>query len=205
MAVDAPRLLRLAGRSGCRIVLKVRTGDAVSPGSRVAVVTGANLQDRQVSRCLVVDRERSLRLDPLYGVRILADISLRALSPAVHDPTTAVRSLDEVESVLRMAAAVALGSIQGSRASGTVVVPRASWQDVVDLALMEVLVAGLDEPQVTRRLRAMLDDLVADLPDQHRPPLTAYRDRLVEHVHDRHPDDARERLAGDHQGIGGSS
>jgi len=205
VAVDAARLLRLARRHACRIVLTVRAGDAVSVGSRVAVVTGTDVEDRQVSRCLVVDQERSLRFDPLYGLRILTDISLRALSPAVHDPTTAVRSLDEVEGVLRTAAAVPLGAIQLTSAGGAAVVPRASWQDVVDLALLEVLAAGVDAPQVTRRLRVLLDDLIADLPDQHRPPLLVYRTRLVERVQHRYPDDAVARLTGDHQGIGGSS
>jgi uncharacterized membrane protein len=198
-------LLRLVGGADRRIVLAVRVGDAVAVGSQVALVTGARVQDREVSRCLVVHRERSLRLDPLYGLRLLTDISLRALSPAIHDPTTAVRSLDEVESVLRTAAGVPLGSLQLSRGGGAVVVRRASWRDVVDLAVLEVLATGVHEAQVTRRLRALLDDLVADLPEQHRPALEAHRERLFAQVQLRYPDDAEARLTGDHQGIGGSS
>ncbi len=57
-----------------------------------------------MSSCLLVDLERSLRHDPLYALRLLADVAIRALSPAVNDPTTAVRSLDEIEGVLRVAA-----------------------------------------------------------------------------------------------------
>jgi uncharacterized membrane protein len=205
VAVNSARLCRLAGPAGGRIVLTVRTGDAVTEGARVAVVTGADVTDRQVSRCLLVDRERSLRFDPLYGLRILTDIALRALSPAVHDPTTAVRSLDEVESVLRTAAAVPLGSIERTGTGGSAVVPRASWQDVVDLALLEVIVVGVHEPQVTRRLVALLDDLITDLPESRRPALVAHRSRLVEQVEHLNPGHAAVWLVGDRQGIGGAS
>jgi uncharacterized membrane protein len=205
VAVDVARLRRLVQRSGCHLVLTMQTGDAVSVGSRIARVTGAQLSDREVSRCLLVDRERSLRLDPLYGLRILTDVALRALSAAVHDPTTAVRALDEVEGVLRAAAGVPLGAVRLTSGEGSLVVLHATWSDVVDLALLEVLAAGIDQPQVTRRISVLLDDLLLDLPPRLSAPLSAYRSRLVEQVQQRHPAEVEVRLLGDHQGIGGSA
>jgi uncharacterized membrane protein len=205
VAVDVARLRRLVQRSGCHLVLTMQTGDAVSVGSRIARITGAQLSDREVSRCLLVDRERSLRLDPLYGLRILTDVALRALSAAVHDPTTAVRALDEVEGVLRAAAGVPLGAVRLTSGEGSLVVLHATWSDVVDLALLEVLAAGIDQPQVTRRLSVLLDDLLLDLPPGLHPPLSACRSRLVEQVQQRHPAEVEVRLLGDHQGIGGSA
>jgi uncharacterized membrane protein len=183
----------------------MQTGDAVSVGSRIGHVSGGTQpSDRQVSRCLLVDRERSLRLDPLYGLRILVDVALRALSPAVNDPTTAVRALDEVEGVLRSAAAVPLGVVRVTSGQGSVVAQQATWSDVVDLSLLEVLAAGMDQPQVTRRMSVLLDDLLLDLPPDLHAPLHAHRSRLVEHVQRQYPDEALARLSGDHQGIGGS-
>lgn len=153
----------------------------------------------------MVDQERSLRLDPLYTLRLLVDIALRALSPGVNDPTTAVRSLDTIESVLRTVAPAPVGPIALTRGRGRVVLRRPTWADIVDLALMEVLAAGIGAPQVTRRLMALLDDLLADVPPERRPPLQRYRALLVEGVATSFPPDARTiALIADRQGIGGS-
>jgi len=45
-------------------------------------------------------RERTLEQDLAFALRILVDIAVRALSPAVNDPTTAVQVLDDIEDVL---------------------------------------------------------------------------------------------------------
>ena len=45
--------------------------------------------------------ERTFEQDPALAFRVLVDIALRALSPAVNDPTTATQVLDNVESLLR--------------------------------------------------------------------------------------------------------
>jgi uncharacterized membrane protein len=45
-------------------------------------------------------QERTFGQDPLFAFRLLADIGLRALSPAVNDPATAVQVLDTIQSLL---------------------------------------------------------------------------------------------------------
>jgi uncharacterized membrane protein len=48
--------------------------------------------DDQIGRfqsAFVLDRERTLAQDELFGIRQLVDIALKALSPSIHDPTTA--------------------------------------------------------------------------------------------------------------------
>lgn len=142
---------------------------------------------------------------PLYALRLVVDVALRALSPAVNDPTTAVRALDEVEDVLRTAARLRLGAIRVEGGHGAVVLPGATWADVVDLALTEVLHCGLGAPQVTRRLSALLGDLLADLPETTHPPLLRHQQRLTAEVTRAQPEqDLVFWLTGDRQGIGGS-
>lgn len=206
VGVDVARLVRLVRRHGVSAQVLVRVGDGVSVGSPVVVVDGAHpeLTDRALSRCLLVHHERSLKYDPLYALRILTDISLKALSHAINDPTTAVRSLDEVEGVLRVAAGLPLGPVRIDAGDGSLVLRGATWPDVVDLALLEVLEAGLEQPQITRRVSALLADLLADLPDEQDEPLRRYQRRLTDQVHSVHPLDHDVWLTGDRQGLGGS-
>ena len=45
--------------------------------------------------------ERTLEQDPKYPIRLLVDIAIKALSPAINDPTTAVQAIDQIENLLR--------------------------------------------------------------------------------------------------------
>lgn len=208
VGIDANEAVRLAARTGVTVVFQIRIGDSVVPGTPVALVDGAAPErglDQHLDKCVIVHRERSLKYDPGYALRILTDIALRALSAAINDPTTAVRALDEVEGVLRIAAALPLGPARIPAGAGCVVVPAPSWCDLLDLAVWEVLEAGRSAPQITRRLSGLFDDLLADLPPARHPPLVHYRDLLrrsvTESVGRQH---AGPWLAGDRQGIGGS-
>ena len=203
VGIDVAGAVRMAARSGVEVIFQVRVGDGIAPGTRVALVAADSVVE-QFDRCVLVHRERSLKYDPLYALRILTDVGLRALSPAINDPTTAVRALDEVEAVLRAAAPLPLGPVRIRAAAGSVVVGGATWSDIVDLAIWEVLEAGLTAPQVTRRISALLNDLLADLPTERHAPLLRYRQRLHEAVTESvQPRDAGPWLVGDNQGIGG--
>ena len=45
-------------------------------------------------------RGRTIEQDPLFALRLLVDVAVRALSPAVNDPYTAVQSLDRIAQFL---------------------------------------------------------------------------------------------------------
>ncbi len=51
-------------------------------------------------RVFVLARQRTIDQDPAFALRMLVDIAIRALSPAINDPTTAVQALDRIESLL---------------------------------------------------------------------------------------------------------
>ena len=70
-------------------------------GEPVADLHGGDAEDTAVLSGLLTGPERSLKQDPLFAFRLLADIALRALSTAISDPATAVQVLDTTESLLR--------------------------------------------------------------------------------------------------------
>ena len=45
--------------------------------------------------------ERTMEQDPTFAFRIVVDIAIRALSPAINDPTTAVLAIDQLHRMLR--------------------------------------------------------------------------------------------------------
>jgi Predicted membrane protein len=40
--------------------------------------------------------------DPLFSFRIMVDIALKALSPAINDPTTGTLAIDQIHRLLRV-------------------------------------------------------------------------------------------------------
>jgi uncharacterized membrane protein len=205
VAIDIRALARLARRTPCQVEVLVRVGDAVTPGTPVARVVGAGgSADGPINHALVVDDERSLVHDPLYALRLLVDVAIRALSPAVNDPTTAIRALDEIEGVLRVAAAGRLGTVRFDFDPGTLVLSRPSWDELVDLALLEIMQSGLGQVQVSRRLIALVDDLLPDVSADQRAVLEEYRHELMANAAAMPGRAGRIAGYGDLQGLGGS-
>jgi uncharacterized membrane protein len=207
-AVDLPLLVREARRHALTIELSVRVGEYLRHGAEVMRIHGnARLeQSARVRRALLVAEERSLTQDPAYAVRAIVDIAIRALSPAVNDPTTAVQGIDTLDSLLHRLALRDLGSGVVLDEDGVVRVlyPAADWNEILDLALTEIRAYGASSHQVARRLYALLASLERGVPDGRRPAVLRQRALLDAAVELHHSGEER-RIAQalDHTGLGG--
>lgn len=115
------RLVRVARRNGVVLRLIPRIGDYVVPGTPVLAVHGPRVPARSALRHTVsVGVERTFHQDLGFGLRQLSDIALRALSPAVNDPTTAVQCLDRIIEFLAVVAARPLGAVHHRDRKGVV-------------------------------------------------------------------------------------
>ena len=174
--LDVSRLLHLAEREDARIHVCVAPGETVSDRGRVAVVLGApNLPDREVLEALRVGHERTFDQDPALALRLLADIALRALSPAINDPTTAVQTLDSIADLLLVLVGRDLGvvMVDGADRTPRVVLKLPTWEDYVSVALDEVIGMRLDSVHVCRRVYRLLEDLLAVAPPEHHAAVEA--------------------------------
>ena len=206
--VDIARLVRMARQNGVVLRLVPRIGDFVVPGTPVFAVHGgpATKALRALSFQVSVGAERTFHQDLGFGLRQLADIALRALSPAVNDPTTAVQAVDRIVQFLSSVAQRPLGALLHRDRRGTVrlVQPVPGWTELVDLAFSEIRGCAVSSPQVTRRLLAGLDDLLGAVPEDRRAPLVRHRTLLTQAVERTVPEAADRAFAlhPDRQGIG---
>ena len=165
------------------IVLRARIGDTLQEGVPVADLHGADMTDAAVLSGLVACPERTFRQDPMFAFRLLADIGLRALSPAVNDPATAVQVLDTIESLLLPLASRDLDVAGVADEAGTVRVVLAlpSWDDYLQIALDDLMESSSQSPMVLLRAGALLSRLLNAAPPQRRPSI-AWRLRRVEEL-----------------------
>ena len=145
----------------------------------------------------------------MFAFRILVDIGLKALSPAINDPTTAVLALDQVHRLLRVVGNRRLrgNTIRDQSGQPRVILHTPNWEDFVFISCIEIASCGAGSVQIARRLRAMIENLLDSLPPHRHLALEQQRARLDRMIVDLYPipeDLALARMA-DSQGLGGSS
>lgn len=170
--IDVPPLIRRARQEDVAIEFCARPGDTLPEAGVLAVIHGRHEPglESAILAATRSGRERTFEQDPLFAVRVLADIALRGLSPAVNDPTTAVQALDAIDSLLRPLAArdLDIGWIRDEHATLRVSVPMPTWEDFITVALDEVIPLSGSSIHVRQRIRRMLAELIERaLPERH--------------------------------------
>ncbi|MGH2960549.1 MAG: DUF2254 domain-containing protein [Solirubrobacterales bacterium] len=162
-AIDRGALVKLAEATGGFVEVLPQVGEYVSPRlGAVRIYDGVREPTRkQVANVFVLSRQRTINQDPAFAIRILVDIAIRALSPAINDPTTSVQTIDRIESLLVHLYERHPGPTYVVDSGGT---PRAlihapTWIEYFELATTEIRIYGEQAVQVHRRMRALLHHL----------------------------------------------
>ena len=179
------RLASLARDSGTTIVVVPGPGDFVAEGEVVVRVHGEPDPAASVAGGAVdaieLGVQRSLTQDVAFGIDQLADISLRALSPGINDPTTAEEALLRSADLLRRLADRRLGwwVIEDGRL--LLLRARPSWDDLVGRAFDQA--AAEAEAQADSRTALVLLDalgrIIAATDDPARVEVVRARARRV--------------------------
>lgn len=114
-----------------------------------------------IRKAYPIGYERTSAQDVDFGVQQTLDIALRALSPGVNDPTTAVHALGHLSAITaRLVAMVRLpAAIAGPDGELCVVtVPRAPSDDI-DASLTPIRHYGAEHPAVVRRFVQAVSEL----------------------------------------------
>ncbi|MBB4662796.1 DUF2254 domain-containing protein [Conexibacter arvalis] len=208
-ALDRAAIVREAARAGVVVEAATGIGGFVGRGAPLFRIHGPaeRLDSRRLRESALLAEERTIAQDPAFAIRAIVDLALRALSPAVNDPTTAVQALDGIEELLNVAAGRDLERRQLADEQGTVrlICPNPGWEELLDLSLTEIRRYGADSPQIPRRMRALLLGLLERAPQERRPAVEAQLERLDAAVASSFAD-AVERdhaLTPDRLGIGG--
>lgn len=191
------------------IVMSCAVGDTLVEGETLLKIEGggSQLPQTKLLQAIHVAKERTFEQDPKYPIRLLVDIAIKALSPAINDPTTAVQTIDQIEDLLRRLGQCDLdvGTARDAAGSVRVIFPVPTWQDYLTLAFDEIRQYGASSVQVMRRLRSALIS-IADCA-AHQDRLQAVQ-RYLQHLDmtiDRSALDQEDRTQArqeDRQGIG---
>jgi len=210
VAFDAAGLMEEARRADGLVILVPAPGDFVRSGAPLFRVfeRGAAMSEPRLLGSVVLGRERTMGQDAAFALRILVDIAIKALSPTINDPTSAVMAIDQLHELLAQLGSRRLDIGHHRDADGRVrlVVDTPRWEDYVSLVVDEIRYFGAQQFQVMRRLRAMLEDVERVVPEERKAAIRREMDLLAEAVRRTFPDALDQERASDPdaQGLGSS-
>jgi uncharacterized membrane protein len=102
--IDTRRLVEFARMHSLRVRVTRQVGHFVPAGVPLLMVSRRDLIDRDGAVALTgafdIGPMRTLQQDVEFGVIQIVDIALRAISPAVNDPSTAISCIDQLTRIL---------------------------------------------------------------------------------------------------------
>ena len=207
-ALDQRALLTLGAQSGGIVEVVSAIGDTLVEGTvLLRILGGRQLVDKDAwKKTFETGEERTFEQDPKYAIRLLVDIAIRALSPAINDPTTAVQALDQIEDLLLRLGSrrLEIGAVRDSAGALRLVIPHPTWEDFLRLAFEEIRFCGATSIQVMRRMKALVSDLIHALPEERHEPLRRHQKRLDSTIARSFadPEEQLEAAVEDRQGLG---
>jgi uncharacterized membrane protein len=208
--LDTASLVGMAERADAVIEVTCAIGDTISDETLLMNIRGARtpLPERHLMAAVLLKRQRTFDQDPKYAFRLLVDIAIKALSPAINDPTTAVQAIDQIEDLMCRLGRQdldAAGCASDAKGFPRVVFPAPTWEDYLRLSFDEIRQYGTNSVQVMRRLRSALVAVAESVSNEARAAVVrAYLKQLdLGILHS--PLDAEDRLFAsqeDRQGLG---
>jgi len=207
-ALDYGRLNRVASEHDLLLKLEYRPGNFVAKGSEMVLVYPADRLDEDIEKAIhnaVTLGAGRLRLqDVEFLIEQLVEIAVRALSPGINDPFTAITCLDQLGTTLAELAerTIPAGYYYDADGELRVISDTVTFQGIVDNAFNQIRQHGASNVAVTIRLLEVIAIIIARVrTDEQRQALIRQAemikrtsDKTIPEPNDRQDIDSRYHL-----------
>ncbi len=127
--------------------------------------TNANIITNEVNKIVhqafKVQTFRSQNLDVLFGVRKLVDIAIKAISPAVNDPTTCLNCLDQIgEIVLILSKKKYPSSLSYNMDKLHYHVNEFDYEESIDMCFDQIFHWGKEDPTIVKKIVSVINNIL---------------------------------------------
>ncbi|MBC8075544.1 MAG: DUF2254 domain-containing protein [Chloroflexales bacterium] len=157
-AIDYAGLIDAAARHNIVLLLRHMPGDFVVSGDVLALVwpaeRAAEACAEAVNDAFIYGESRTLTQDVEFGINSLVEVALRALSPAINDPFTAMACLDWLASALSFASGRSCPSpfIYDDADTLRVITDPLTYPRIIDAAFNQIRQYGRTNAEVLIRM-----------------------------------------------------
>jgi len=163
--IDESKLLDLAIKDDVSFHIHRGVGQFIPAGVRCITIDPVSKDldrlKREVTGCFQIGAWRTMEDDVEFGTLQLVDIALKAISPAVNDPSTAISCVDHLSSILILAATLKPPVSRLVDANGKLRITRRqpSFPRLLEIAYNQIRPYGKGDMAVSLRLMRALQDI----------------------------------------------
>ena len=206
--LDSSRLVLLAKRHHLKVRVLRRVGQFVASGVPLMLVSKKERLTPELISALLhtfdIGPMRTLQQDVEFGALQIVDIALKAISPAVNDPTTAICCVDQLTRIVGRFAARNLPDVNYYEPPGVIRanIPRLDFETLLESAFDQIRFYARSDVAVSLRLLRALADIAVVAPHDgvHRL-LLDLGERIVEGCAPYQDERAMMRLRGRLEGL----
>ena len=165
--VDYDRLLNIARAEDIVIEVKVRAGHHLLDSGNHVILHGRERPDAEllgnVRGAFTIGRQRTPAQDPEHGIRQLAEIATRALSPGTNDPFTAIAVIDRLGACFEivLARGPQQRTYRDDKGAPRVTANRSTLSGMLEAAFNPIRQAGASHPAILIRMVETIGELRA--------------------------------------------
>jgi uncharacterized membrane protein len=186
-SINAQRLFYLAVNNKITINVLRHVGHFVPVGVPLLKVNDPNKLSSELEKNLrnsfVIGPTRTLEQDIEFGILQIVDIALKALSPAVNDPSTAITCIDQLSSILINYSAREIPKTMFYQGSDKlrVTIPWLGFERLLDSAFEQIRIYARNDMAASLRLLRAFSDIAVTVQDMDsRRLLLQHAQRLID-------------------------
>ncbi|MDQ8188405.1 DUF2254 domain-containing protein [Pelagicoccus sp. SDUM812002] len=186
-AIDCGRTLEWAAKEGLQVRFTKRAGKFVAKGETLVEVFGdvdTEAALKKVKEVVFVGSKRTPEQNLEFLIDQLVEVAMRAISPGINDPNTALVCIDYLAAGIRQLSDRELAPSYRLDEKGTarVYYPQTDYEGLVNDAFDQLRQSGRDYPEIVIRLIESLTSIASSLPsnDPRRKVAQAQFEQLVE-------------------------
>lgn len=159
-----------------KIIVKPHVGSFVLEGTPLIEIEYSENEksffqnkSKSIANQFIISKFRSYTQDIPFGIRQLVDIAIKAISPAVNDPTTALNCIDYLGSIIKKAA-LSEGVSKDARLllEKNIIIREYNFEQLVDLAFDQIYHWGKEDYIVVRHLIKTITNVIPFVNDSHK-------------------------------------
>jgi uncharacterized membrane protein len=183
--IDLKQLLSLAASNHVKVQIVRRVGQFVPAGTPLLMLNKPGSTDVPVAAALRASFDigptRTLQQDVEFGVLQIVDIALKAISPAVNDPTTAIGCVDQLSRILIRFASRETPEprLYDLRGVARVYIQWIDFEHLLDSAFEQIRMYSKGDIAVSLRLLRAFADIAVTSPDAGLRKMLFERGRRV--------------------------
>ncbi len=183
-AVDSEALCELARARKLVIRTERLIGEFLLPGRPLATIWPASAVDEEAIEkgraAFVLGLQRTIEQDVEFGIIEISDIAVKALSPSINDPTTALHCLDRLSEILCALGGRPTGpDVREVNGQVHFIGKRLGFDHAVSKSFAQIRHFGASNPTIAKKLLDVFDQLLEVVPPVYHPPLLEQREAIL--------------------------